>query len=341
MKGQLIECVPNISEGRNKNIIHSIAMAIESVSGVQLLNIDTGESAHRTVFTFAGNPEEVVEAAYQMYKTAHELIDMRNHQGEHPRMGAVDVCPLVPIKNISMEEVNSYAVKLAEKVGGELRLPVFLYATSAREEYKKNLAHIRHGEYEGLARKLKQEKWQPDYGPSELLSEFGITAIGARNFLIAYNVNLNTDSVKIATEIARDIRESGRVVRVEDGIKKKILGLCKGVKAIGWFIEEFQCAQVSMNVTDFNACGLYEVYEACKQAAIQYEVELAGSELVGLIPRQALLEAGLHYYHDNLMSSDVPEREIMNNIVKYLGLTSVKSFHPETRIIEYCLNNRQ
>ncbi len=338
MKKKLIECIPNISEGRNQEVIHAITQSIQASYGVQLLNVDIGESANRTVFTFIGEPEHVVEAAFNMYVTASYLIDMEEHSGEHPRMGAVDVCPLVPLKNISAEETQEYALELAERVGEHLGIPTFLYEYSASAEHRKNLASIRKGEYEGLEEKLKKKRWQPDYGPSEMNYRFGATVIGVRDFLIAFNVNLDTDSVSIAQEIAEEIRESGRLVVDEAGEKYRIPGQCEGVKAIGWFMEEFNSVQVSMNITDLNACGIYEAYEACRDEARARGVEVNGAELVGLVPKNELLYAGLSYLYRSSREKGLSDKELIDIAVNEMGLNSVKAFKPRERILEYCMN---
>lgn len=334
----LIECIPNISEGKDLKSIEKIAVAIESVDGVHLLNIDSGESANRTVFTFVGEPEKVIEAAFRMFKTVVELVDMRYQKGEHPRMGAVDVCPLVPLKNITVEETLVYADMLAKRVGEELGVSIFLYAASANDQHKINLAHIRKGEYEGMVDKLRLEKWKPDYGPVVMNPRVGVTAIGARDFLIAFNVNLNTDDVAIATEIARDVRESGRIVTDANGVRKRLPGMRKGLKAIGWLIEEFQCAQVSMNITELQHTGIYEAYEACRQIAEKYGVEVTGAELVGLVPKNEMVRTGREFLNDN--QAPLSERELVELAVDKMNLNSVKPFVIDERVIEYNIASR-
>ena len=305
MERRLIECVPNISEGRDQAKIDAIAAVVKTVPGVQLLDVDPGNATNRTVITFVGEPEPVIEAAFLLLKKAQELIDMRGHKGEHPRFGATDVCPLVPISGISMEETAEYARKLAARVGKELSIPVYCYEAAAREEKRKNLANNRSGEYEGLAKKIVDPEWKPDFGPAEFtesVARSGATAIGARNFLVAYNVNLNTTSTRRANAIAFDIREAGRIIHEKDpltgkpsvdenGEPKKVPGILKAVKGIGWYIEEYGIAQLSLNLTDITVTPVHIAFdEACKSAA-ERGIRVTGSELVGLIPKQSLLDA--------------------------------------------------
>ncbi|GIV28780.1 MAG: hypothetical protein KatS3mg027_2594 [Bacteroidia bacterium] len=350
MKQSLIECVPNFSEGRNKSIIDAIVQSIASVDGVKVLNVDMGAATNRTVVTFVGTPDAVVEAAFQGIKTAGELIDMRYHKGEHPRMGATDVCPLVPIRDITMEETVQYAVQLAKRVGEELKIPVYLYEYAQQKEYRKNLSVIRAGEYEGFFKKIKQPEWKPDYGPSEMDAKRGATVIGARKFLIAYNVNLNTTSVRRANSVAFDVREAGRVMREgnkptgkiiynEDGTPKIQPGMCKAVKAIGWYIEEYGIAQVSMNLVDMDVTPLHKAFEACCISAEKRGLRVTGSELVGLVPLRALTEAGRYFLKKQGLSSGVSEKELIHIAVKTLGLDELKPFKPEERIIEYLIAN--
>lgn len=331
----IIECIPNFSEGQNTSTLQAIAKAIKTVEGVQLLHIDQGKAANRTVFTFAGIPESVVEAAYQAIKIAGELIDMREQKGEHPRIGATDVCPLVPIANISMAEVQQLAEQLAERVG-RLDIPVYLYEHSAKTSQRKNLATIRSGEYEGLAAKMQLPEWQPDYGKN-FNAKTGATVIGARDFLIAYNANLNTDSVKIANEIAREIRTSGKLIKNEQGEKVRVAGKCKALKAIGWHIEEYSKAQVSMNLVNYQLTGLHEAYEACKVAAQKYNIEITGSELIGLVPLSAMLTAGRFYLKKEGHSTNQSEKVIIETAVRHLGLAELAPFNYKERIIEYLL----
>lgn len=332
---QIIECIPNFSEGQNPNTLKAIATAIKEVDGVKLLHIDQGKAANRTVFTFAGTPKFVVEAAYRAIKIAGELIDMRQQKGEHPRIGATDVCPLVPIANITMEEVKELAMNLASRVG-DLGIPVYLYEHSAKTLQRKNLATIRSGEYEGLAKKMQLSEWQPDFG-EKFNAKTGATVIGARDFLIAYNANLNTDSVEIANEIARAIRTSGKIITNELGEKIRIAGQCKSLKAIGWYIEEYKQAQVSMNLTNFKITGIHTAYEACKNVAEKYGVKVTGSELIGLIPLDAILAAGLFYLQKEGQSINQAEKMIIETAVKHLGLADLRPFNYKERIIEYLL----
>lgn len=332
---QIIECIPNFSEGKNANTLTAIAKAIQAISGVKLLHIDRGEAANRTVFTFAGEPQKVVEAAFQAIKVAGELIDMRTQKGEHPRIGATDVCPLVPIANITMEEVKEYAAQLGARVAKELDIPIYLYEHSAKIPNRKNLATIRSGEYEGLAQKIQLPAWRPDFGQS-FNAKTGATVLGARDFLIAYNANLNTDSVNIATQIARTIRESGQVIKKENGEKVRIAGQCKSLKAIGWYIEEYGKAQVSMNLTNFKITGIHQAYEACKAAAENYGASVTGSELIGLIPLEAILAAG-YFYANKKGLINLTEKESIQLAVNELGLAELSPFNFEARIIEYLL----
>ncbi len=334
-KKQIIECIPNFSEGKNKDILAAIATAIKQNTGVKLLHIDRGEAANRTVFTFAGPPQQVIEAAFQAMKVAGELIDMRIQKGEHPRIGATDVCPLVPIANITMEEVIAYAQQLGERVAKELDIPIYLYEHSAKTSKRKNLATIRSGEYEGLAKKMKLSEWQPDFG-QVFNAKTGATVLGARDFLIAYNINLATDSVDIATKIARDIRESGKVIKTANGAKTRISGQCKSLKAIGWYIEEYGKAQVSMNLTNFKITGIHEAFEACKTAAKKYGTVVTGSELIGLIPLEAILAAG-HFYAHKKGATNLTEKALIQLVVDKLGLAELSPFNFEERVIEYLL----
>jgi len=336
MRGkQIIECIPNFSEGKNANILAAIATAIKSVTGVKLLHMDRGEAANRTVFTFAGEPELVIEAAFQAMSVAEKLIDMRIQKGEHPRIGATDVCPLVPIANITMEEVKEYANQLGERAARELAIPIYLYEHSAKTTKRKNLATIRSGEYEGLAEKMKLREWQPDFGQS-FNAKTGATVLGARDFLIAYNANLATDSVEIATQIARTIRESGKVIKTTNGEKIRIPGQCKSLKAIGWYIKEYEKAQVSMNLTNFKITGIHEAYEACKIAAKKYGTLVTGSELIGLIPLEAILAAG-HFYANKTGKTNLTETALIQLAVDKLGLAELSPFNFEERVIEYLL----
>jgi glutamate formiminotransferase/formiminotetrahydrofolate cyclodeaminase len=346
---QIIECVPNFSEGRDENILNKIAEAISSVEGVKLLEVDPGKATNRTVFTFVGEPEPVIEAAFRAIKTAGELIDMSKHKGEHPRMGATDVCPLIPIRNISMDEVVMYARKLGERVGKELGIPGYFYEFAATSPQRKNLADIRAGEYEGLAKKIIQPEWKPDFGPTQFNSSSGATVIGARNFLVAYNVNLNTTSTRRANAIAFDVREAGRVktdaqgknILDENGEPIRIPGTLQSVKAIGWFIEEYGVAQISMNLTDITITSVHQAFdEVCKKAE-ERGVRVTGSELVGLIPLQCLLDTGKHYLIKQQRSVGVSENELIKIAVKSLGLDELKPFDPQKKIIEYVMKDQE
>jgi glutamate formiminotransferase/formiminotetrahydrofolate cyclodeaminase len=346
----IIECVPNFSEGRNPEIIQQIARTIEGVRGVKLLNVDPGASTNRTVITFAGAPEDVIEAAFQAIRIASQLIDMRQHKGEHPRMGATDVCPLIPISGINLEETAVYAKKLGERVGKELKIPVYLYEAAASAPHRSNLAEIRSGEYEGFAEKMKQEAWKPDYGPSEFNVVAGATVIGARDFLIAYNVNLNSKSVRLANEVAYDIRENGRpkrdpetqkLIKNESGEIERIPGSCPGVKAIGWYIEEYGYAQISMNLTDLHKTPLHIAFEECRRSAEQYGLIVTGSELVGLVPKKALIDCGKYFLNKQKRSLGVTEEELIQIAIQSLGLNSVSVFEPNQRIIENMLEEKK
>lgn len=342
---QLIECVPNFSEGRDANIIQQIADAIDSVEGVKLLNVDPGHAANRTVMTFIGTPQEVVDAAFLGIQKAAELIDMSQQTGEHPRIGATDVCPLIPIANIEMQEVVNYAQQLGERVGKELDIPGYYYEFAASKEERRNLAVVRQGEYEGLKTKLVDPKWKPDFGPAEFRTaqQTGATAISARNFLIAYNINLNSSSVPVAHDIACDVREKGRMKRDKEGAvirdaKGNALwnpGTLKSLKAIGWFIEEYQLAQVSMNLTNRHQTPIHRVYEEVSKKAKARGVEVKGSELIGLIPKSALVDAGAFFLEKEGKPISTSERELIEVAVNYMGLDALAPFHIDERIIEY------
>ena len=351
MEKRLIECVPNISEGRDVDKIKAIAHIVETVEGIKLLHIDSGYAANRTVITFVGEPERVIEAAFLLIKKATELIDMSKHTGEHLRFGATDVCPLVPISGITMEETIEYAHRLGERVGNELGVPVYFYENSAKEEKRKNLANCRLGEYEGLREKLVNPNWKPDFGSTEFnnkVAKTGAIAISARNFLIAYNVNLNTKSVKHANSIAFELRESGRVKREGNLITgKKILdkegnliripGKLKAVKGLGWYIEEFGIAQVSYNLTNINITPMHFVFDETCKAAKERELVVTGSELIGLIPLQAMLDAADYFLMKQERSLKLSENEKIKFAVKSLGLDDLKPFNPKEKIIEYLL----
>jgi len=345
---KLIECVPNFSEGRDMGIIGRITQEIEGLDGVKLLDVDPGKATNRTVVTFVGTPDEVIEAAFRAVKKAAELIDMSKHKGEHPRMGATDVCPLVPVANISMEEVVEYARKLAERIGKELNIPVYCYENAALESKRRNLANCRSGEYEGLPKKLANPEWKPDFGPAEFNARTGATAVGARDFLVAYNINLNTTSTRRANAIAFDVREKGRVKREGNPITGKIVkdeigdpvsipGTLKAVKAIGWFIEEYGVAQISMNLTNISITPVHVAFdEVCSKAA-ERGIRVTGSELVGLVPKKALIDAGKYFLGKQERSLGVSEAEIIKIAVKSLGLDELKPFNPKEKIIEYLI----
>ena len=348
---RIIECVPNISEGRDKAKIDAIAAMAETVEGVRLLDVDPGKATNRTVITFVGEPEAVCEAAFRLVKKAQELIDMRNHKGEHPRFGATDVCPLVPISGITMEELVPFAKKLGERIGKELGIPVYNYEYAASEEKRRNLANNRAGEYEGLKKKLVDPAWKPDFGPAEFnesVARSGAIAVGARKLLVAYNVNLNTTSTRRANAIAFDIREAGRVLREgdpvtgkpildENGEPKKVPGKLKCVKGIGWFIEEYGIAQLSLNLTDIDVTPMHVAFdEACK-SSLERGIRVTGSELVGLVPKQALLDAADFFLKRQERSLGISEREKIKLAIKSMGLDELAAFDPEKRVIEYLL----
>jgi len=345
----LVECVPNFSEGSDRTKIDSILKEITSVKGVTLLDADPGEATNRTVVTFVGTPGAVKEAAFRSIKKAKEVIDMSTHHGEHPRIGATDVCPLVPVSGINMEECAELARELGERVGRELNIPVYLYEKAASAPYRQNLAEIRKGEYEALENKLKDPEWQPDFGPVEFIEEVarsGATVIGAREFLIAYNVNLNTTDKKIAKEIALTIREGGRnkrgrdgkFIRDENGVPIKQPGTLKCVKAVGWYIEEYNRAQISINLTNYHITPLHEVYEESRRQAEAIGAIVTGSEVVGLIPRESIIEAGRFYLGRMGRSTGVPEEEIVRCAIISMGLQEVSEFDPGKKIIEYVVD---
>ena len=353
MQKQLIECVPNISEGRDSKIIETVSQIVETVEGVKLLDVDPGKATNRTVITFVGEPKPVIEAAFRLIKKAAELIDMSKQTGEHPRFGATDVCPLVPISGISLKETAAYAHQLGERVGKELGIPGYFYETAAKEEKRKNLANCRSGEYEGLANKLTDPTWKPDFGPAAFNSDVartGATAISARDFLIAYNVNLNSTSTRRANAIAFDIREAGRVKREGNPITgKKVLdtngepervpGKLKAVKGIGWYIDEYGIAQISYNLTNISITSMHEAFDESCKAALERGIRVTGSEIIGLIPLQAMLDAADYYLIKQERSLGISENEKIKIAVKSLGLDDLKPFHPEEKIIEYMLGN--
>ena len=345
---KVIECVPNFSEGRDLDKIKQITDSIENVKGIKLLDVDPGKATNRTVVTFVGEPESVIEAAFQGIKKAAEIIDMSKQSGEHPRFGATDVCPLVPVANVLMDEAVKYARKLAERVGKEMEIPVFCYEFAAFKDERKSLANCRSGEYEALKDRISSEKWKPDFGPSqgsERIAKSGATAIGARNFLVAYNINLNTTSVAFAKSIASEVRESGR--RKREGIpgvtkvvpdKKsfvRVPGTLKKTRAIGWYIREYGMAQVSMNLTDISVAPVHIAFEEVREKAEERGGRVTGSELVGLIPLRAMLDAGKYFLQKQGLSTNKTDGEIIQIAVKSLGLDELTPFDPRKKIIEY------
>jgi len=346
---QVLECVPNFSEGRDMEIIKQITDRIISVEGVKLLDVDPGMATNRTVVTFVGEPGRVVEAAFLAVKKASEIIDMSTHSGKHPRFGATDVCPLVPVSGITMEETVAHARNLAKRIGSEVGIPVYCYENAAFSELRRNLAHVRSGEYEGLQKKLADPEWKPDFGPDIFVSQTGAIAVGARDFLVAYNINLNTTSTRRANAIAYDVRERGRVKREGDGLTGKIIkdefgnpvtipGSLKAVKAIGWYIKEYGVAQISMNLTNISITPVHEAFdEVCKRAD-ERGVRVTGSELVGLVPLQSVLDAGRYYLKKQKRSTGVSDSELIKIAVKSMGLDELEPFNPNEKIIEYQLD---
>ncbi|MEN6618221.1 MAG: glutamate formimidoyltransferase [Rikenellaceae bacterium] len=351
MEQRIIECVPNFSEGRNMQVIKQITDEIEKVEGVKLLNIDPGAATNRTVVTFVGSPEQISEAAFLAIKKAGEVIDMRHHHGEHPRMGATDVCPFIPIAGITMEETAEYARRLAKRVGDELQIPVFCYERAAFKSERRNLANCRSGEYEGLSKKFQDPDWKPDFGPAEFnerIARTGASAIGARDFLVAINYNLNTTSTRRANAIAYDVREKGRKMREGNQITGKFVkdangkdvwipGTLKGCKAIGWFIEEYGIAQVSMNVTNISQTPVHIAFDEVTKKAAERGIRVTGSEIVGLIPKKVLIDAGKYYLSKQQRSAGISEEEIIKIAVKSMGLDDLKPFDPKEKVIEYLI----
>ena len=345
---QIIECVPNFSEGRNQEVINEISEAISNTKRVHLLNVDPGQATNRTVMTFVGDPDSVISAAFNAIKTASEKIDMSKHSGEHPRFGATDVCPLIPVSNITFDELIPYAEKLAKKVSEELNIPIYLYEYAAREDKRRNLANVRSGEYEGLNKKINSKEWKPDFG-SSFNKKSGATAIGVRDFLIAYNINLNTKSTRLANAIAFDVREKGRIKRKghpvigeivydKNGNPDTIPGSLKHVKAIGWYIEEFGIAQISMNLTNITETPIHTVFEEVVKKANARGASVTGSELVGLIPLKSMIDAGKYFLKKQNRSIGIPEEDIIKIAIESLGLNQVKTFDPNKNIIEYYLD---
>jgi glutamate formiminotransferase / formiminotetrahydrofolate cyclodeaminase len=351
MENRIIECVPNFSEGRDMEKIKQITDVIESVKGVKLLNVDPGKATNRTVVTFVGDPEAISEAAFMAVKKASEVIDMSGHNGEHPRMGATDVCPFVPVSGITMEETVNYARKVAARIGEELGIPVYCYENAAFTEERRNLASCRAGEYEGLVRKLADPKWKPDFGPAVFNKKSGATAVGARDFLVAYNINLNTTSTRRANAIAYDVREKGRpkreggtltgkIIYDENGDKVMIPGTLKSVKAIGWYIVEYGIAQISMNLTDISVTPLHMAFdEVCRKAEAR-GLRVTGSEIVGLVPLRSILDAGRYFLHKQQLSSGVSDEELIKIAVRTMGLDELTPFKPEEKIIEYIMEDK-
>ena len=342
---KLIECVPNFSEGRDESVIHQITDAIKTIDSVSLLDVDPGASTNRTVVTFVGPPDAAVEAAFRAIKKAAELIDMRKQKGAHPRMGATDVCPFIPVSNVSWEEAIDCANHLGKRVGEELKIPVYLYEKAAKNESRSNLSVIRSGEYEGFFQKIKQPEWKPDFGPAVFNEKAGATVIGVRDFLVAYNVNLNTKSVRRATSVAFDVREQGRV-KTEDGTPSgkpvldsngepvRIPGTLKHVKAIGWFVKEYGIAQVSMNLTNIEETPLHVAFDACVEAASNRGLRVTGSEIVGMVPKKCLVDAGRHFLRKQRWSEGASEEELIDIAIRSMGLSELKPFDPKEKVIE-------
>ena len=343
---KLIECVPNFSEGRDLNVIRQITAAIEAVEGVSLLDVDPGASTNRTVVTFVGSPEAAVEGAFRGIQKAAELIDMRKHKGAHPRMGATDVCPFIPVNGVSWDEAISCANRLGKRVADELQIPVYLYEKAARDPARSNLSIIRAGEYEGFFEKIKQATWKPDFGSALLNEKSGATVIGTRDFLVAYNVNLNTKAVRRANSVAFDVRENGRL-KTEDGTPSgkpvldangepvRIPGVLKHVKAIGWYVEEYGMAQVSMNLTNIEETPLHSAFDACDQAAAKRGLRVTGSEVVGMLPKKCLVEAGRYFLRKQKWSEGASEEELIDLAIRSMGLSELKPFDPKEKVIEF------
>ena len=343
---KLIECVPNFSEGRDLDAIRQITDAIESVEGVSLLDVDPGASTNRTVVTFVGDPDSAVEAAFRAIQKAAEVIDMRKHKGAHPRMGATDVCPFIPVSNVSWNEAIACAQKLGERVGNELKIPVYLYEKAASDKSRANLSVIRAGEYEGFFQKIKQPEWKPDFGPAIFNEKSGATVIGVRDFLVAYNVNLNTKSVRRANSVAFDVREQGGVKTVDgtpwgkpvlDSSGEPVceLGMLKHVKAIGWFVKEYGIAQVSMNLTNIEETPLHAAFNACVKTAAKRGLRVTGSEIVGMVPKKCLVDAGRYFLRKQRWSEGVSEEELIDMAIRSMGLGELKPFDPKEKVIEF------
>ena len=349
---KLIECVPNFSEGRDQNVIRQITNAIESVDGVSLLDVDPGASTNRTVVTFVGDPDAAVEAAFCAIKKAAELIDMRKHKGAHPRMGATDVCPFIPVSNVSWEEAITCANRLGKRVGDELKIPVYLYEKAAKNKSRSNLSVIRAGEYEGFFEKIKQPEWKPDFGPAVFSEKSGATVIGVRDFLVAYNVNLNTKSVRRANSVAFDVREQGRI-KSEDGTPSgkplldangepiRIPGMLKHVKGIGWFVKEYGIAQVSMNLTNIEETPLHAAFDACCESAAKRGLRVTGSEIVGMVPKRCLVDAGRYFLSKQRWSEGASEEELIDIAIRSMGLSELKPFDPKEKVIEFKIESAE
>jgi glutamate formiminotransferase/formiminotetrahydrofolate cyclodeaminase len=349
---KLIECVPNFSEGRDQNIIRQITDAIESVDSVSLLDVDPGASTNRTVVTFVGSPDAAVEAAFRAIKKAVELIDMRKHKGAHPRMGATDVCPFIPVSNVSWDEAIACANRLGERVGEELKIPVYLYEGAAKNKSRSNLSVIRAGEYEGFFEKIRQPEWKPDFGPDVFNDKSGATVIGVRDFLVAYNVNLNTKSVRRANSVAFDVREQGRV-QTEDGTPwgKPVLdangepiripGMLKHIKAIGWFVKEYGIAQVSMNLTNIEETPLHAAFDVCCESAARRGLRVTGSEIVGMVPKKCLVDAGRYFLRKQKWSEGLSDEELIDIAIRSMGLSELKPFDPKEKVIEFKIESAE
>ena len=338
---KIVECVPNFSEGRDSAVIDRITGEIKKVPGVELLDVDPGKDTNRTVVTFAGDPDGVLEAAFQAIKKASELIDMSTHSGAHPRMGATDVCPFVPVAGVTMEDCVEIAKKLGQRVAEELNIPIYLYEAAAAAKERRSLAYIRQGEYEALPEKLKKEEFKPDFGEPVFNAKAGATVTGAREFLIAYNINLNTRSTKIARKIANRIREKGRMVKnKETGKMEEVPGTLKAVRAVGWYIDEYNMAQISVNLTNYKITPLYRVFEEADTFAREFGVRVTGSELVGLIPLEAMLETGRHFLQLQDVTTGVSEKELVRVAVQSLGMEELGPFETEHKIIEYRIRKK-
>jgi len=350
---KLVECVPNFSEGRDKDVIDSIVKSMQSVENVKVLDVDSGKDTNRTVVTIVGDPMAVLESAFIGIKTASELIDMNKHQGTHPRMGATDVCPMIPVSEVSDEECINLTKTLGKRVGEELKIPIYLYEKSAQYKNRTKLPIIRSGEYEGLAKKLSDPEWKPDFGPSVMHPQAGATVIGCRDFLIAYNINLNTKDTRLATDIAFELRELGRskripnpnsknlldgeIVRHDDGKPVKVPGMFKDVKAIGWYVDDFKRAQISINFNNYKKSTIHDVYDKACILAEERGIRVTGSELVGLIPLDAIISAGKHYLQKQNRSIGVPVSDIIECAVQSLGLNDVTPFINNEKIIDYAV----